>query len=572
MRLDPSSMPDQLNRISQPAEGVMVVDSQWRVTYANLAAAHFLNWALPEELIGTLFLKAFPGGQGKKLQQVGKRAISKKILLTTQFYSEDNSRWYECRFYPIPDRLIVLIIEIPSSVPAGSGGDRSTAELHTGSAAWRGSFDDLQALPDKASKALIALNQASQKMQQVISPELLAQEIIEVLENLLDYTNSAVLLIDETDGKTLVPFALSTQKQGSEFLKKDKEYVESKKPQVGVGITGWVAQHGKCLRVGNVLEDPRYFSMRADIRSELCVPIISDDRVIGVINVETTQENAYSQADELILETVAAQISVSIQRAQLIEKLRKEFSDYEQMLAWLTQSVKNPAIGQLTAAVAHEFNNPLQSMKGFLSLYHQEVMEGQSKEKLEQYFKIVYEELERISRMIRNLRDFSRPASKGFFQVDINALINSVLALTEKQCQDRGIDVVPTLTKSLQPVIADADQIKQLLFNLVLNAIDAMETGGSLLISTFALKPNADRTTPMLEIKITDTGRGMSQFMLDHVFDPFFTTKEKGTGLGLYICQQIVNTHGGKIAITSKINAGTTVRVQLPMLTKEKTP
>lgn len=577
---------DEANSI---AWGVIVLDHQWRIAFVNQIAVHFLNRSVPEELIGLAFLKVLPGSSGRDLQKIGKRALREETPAAVQLHSEEKGEWFEYRFYPIPNSLIILFVEIPPpehSAGPGAGDDRDRLQELAkpdpiladrinpagGDAASQrhpNTSGHADAQPERATNVLIALNAAAQKLQQQFSPEQLAQEIIEILDSSLGYTNSAVLLIDERDGETMLPFALSTQSQGAEFLRKDKQFVTSKKPRVGVGITGWVAQHGKSLRVGNVLEDPRYFSMRVDIRSELCVPICSNDRVIGVINVESTKENAYSYDDQLVLETVAAQISVSIQRAQFFEKLRQEFADHEQMRAMFAQSVKNPALGRLTATLAHEINNPLQSIKGFLSLYHQEVMEGQSQEKLEQYFKIVNDELARITRLIRNMRDFYRPAAKGFLQVDINALIQNVLELTEEQFRDHGIDVIPSLAKSLPPVTANADQIKQLVLNLVLNAIDAMDAGGSFFVSTSVVKPNADRILPMLAIKMTDTGHGMSQYVLDHLFDPFFTTKENGTGLGMYICQEIVELHGGKIMVSSKINGGTTFRVLLPVYRKE---
>ena len=173
----------------------------------------------------------------------------------------------------------------------------------------------------KRFKELSAVYAASQRLQKLLFPDQLAQEIIEILERTLNYTYGAVLLVAD-DGEMLVPFALSTQNQGEEFLAKDKEYIRSKNVRVGRGITGWVAKHGQSVRVDDVLADPRYLSMREDVRSELCVPLLVGEQVIGVVNIESPEVGAYSEDDQRLLETIAAQISAALQNAHLLEDIR----------------------------------------------------------------------------------------------------------------------------------------------------------------------------------------------------------------------------------------------------------
>ena len=188
---------------------------------------------------------------------------------------------------------------------------------------------------------LTALNKAALELQRLHSPQILAKEIIKSLEMILDYTYSAVLLIEETTSR-LVPFALSAQKQGESFVKQDKRYIESAEIHVGEGITGWVAQTGRSVCLGDVRQDKRYLGIRDDIRSELCVPLKAGEQVIGVINIESVQLDAYAESDERVLETVAAQVSIAIQNARLLEselKRRREAEALQQATAAITSSL-----------------------------------------------------------------------------------------------------------------------------------------------------------------------------------------------------------------------------------------
>ncbi len=184
-------------------------------------------------------------------------------------------------------------------------------------------LEDLRRLvssPWQSSKYLTAIHQTSRRLQSLHSPETLAQEIIRVLEDLLDYEYGAVLLIDKATNE-LKPFALSDQGRGATFIQRDKAYIASQGIRIGVGITGSVAKTGKSERIGDVRQDKRYFSMRNDIRSELCVPLINNDEIIGVINIETTHLNAYSETDQRVLETTASQIAIAIDNATLYTNL-----------------------------------------------------------------------------------------------------------------------------------------------------------------------------------------------------------------------------------------------------------
>ncbi len=183
-------------------------------------------------------------------------------------------------------------------------------------------------------KELTAVYETSQRLLELLPLEALAQKVVEILEDSLNYTYGAVLLVNEATGQ-LEPFALSAQGRGPEFVEADKTYVRSRAIVPGKGITGWVAAHGESVRVGDVRQDPRYLAMRENILSELCVPLRLREKVIGVVNIESTEADAYSEDDQRLLENIAAQISVAIQNARLYQQAQQEIEERKQAEAQL---------------------------------------------------------------------------------------------------------------------------------------------------------------------------------------------------------------------------------------------
>lgn len=175
----------------------------------------------------------------------------------------------------------------------------------------------------RRSQELATLYHASQAFAQSLDPEVIGQRLIKVMEQLVGYEYGAVLVVDEATQEVL-PLALSDQGRGPEFVAQDKEYGRSKELRVGQGIVGWVIQHGQPVRTGDVRQDPRHFAVRENIRSELCVPLVVGKKVIGAINVETSQPEAYSEDDERLLTALAGPAAVAIENARLFCSLTEQ--------------------------------------------------------------------------------------------------------------------------------------------------------------------------------------------------------------------------------------------------------
>jgi nitrogen-specific signal transduction histidine kinase len=254
---------------------------------------------------------------------------------------------------------------------------------------------------------------------------------------------------------------------------------------------------------------------------------------------------------------VVATVSVMQDVSRLHELERRRI---EQILF---DSEKLAATGRLAASIAHEINNPLEAIKNALYLLTNKISPDDPNAK---FLQIATKETDRVSRILRQMLGFYRAPKME--RTDINRLIEESEALIEKHLRQNRIRIENDLDAQLPLVVASADQIKQVLLNLMLNGQQAMPDGGTIFVST-RVSHGADPEFLMsdsVHIQIRDTGHGIPEEYLPHIFEPFFSTKdEKGTGLGLWVSQGIVQAHGGSIKLRSREGRGTTFSVALPI-------
>jgi two-component system sensor histidine kinase HydH len=174
------------------------------------------------------------------------------------------------------------------------------------------------------------------------------------------------------------------------------------------------------------------------------------------------------------------------------------------------------------------------------------------------------QEVERLNRVISQLLEFARPLQVKLRTVSLSEIVRHALKVIEGQARERHIIIRTNLPEDLDQVMIDPDKLKQVFLNLYLNAITAMETGGTLTVS-FVRDEHQ-----MIRIDISDTGKGIAAEDLGRIFDPYFTTKPTGTGLGLAIVYKIIEAHGGEIRVSSTIGSGTTVSIYLPAIQKRQ--
>jgi two-component system, NtrC family, sensor histidine kinase HydH len=231
----------------------------------------------------------------------------------------------------------------------------------------------------------------------------------------------------------------------------------------------------------------------------------------------------------------------------------------EQIEEHLQRAEKLASLGQMISGVAHEIRNPLGIIRGTVQLMEKNF---KNVEGLDEYVKIVKEQSDRENKVIQELLDYSRPSKQLMMQMNINLLINDILSFTNKYIQDRHVKLNLALEDDLPEIMMDCDKIKQVFVNIIINACEAMEAGGTLNIKTI-------KDSRWIKIYFEDTGVGMDEVQMKNIFNPYYTTKPKGTGLGLAISNGIIEMQGGYIEVTSKKGEGSIFVVALPCSDKD---
>jgi signal transduction histidine kinase len=401
------------------------------------------------------------------------------------------------------------------------------------------------------------------KISQAITSTLDLQETLTVITDhttrLLGVEATSVVLYDQGDGNLW--FAAASG-EGADF-------VLGKRLAMGHGVAGWVAQHGEPVLVPDVSKDHRFFSdfdreSGFVTRSILCVPLQTKGQTIGAIEALNKRSGPFDQEDLRLLTSLAAPAATAIENARLYEELRRGMHRLEETQTQLVQSARLAAVGELAAGVAHEINNPLTSIIGFTRLLLEDVSpDNQMRHDLE----TIDREAARARQIVRTLLDFARTDEPVLAPVDLNVLIEEAVILVCTRSVRSKVSLVKDLT-SLPPVMLDANQIKQVLVNLLNNAVQAMPDGGRLAVTTQLVEREIDGVPRrMVAVSVSDSGVGIPPENQERIFDPFFTTKEvgQGTGLGLSVSYSIVEKHNGKIEVESVPGVGSTFVVLLPL-------
>jgi two-component system sensor histidine kinase HydH len=235
--------------------------------------------------------------------------------------------------------------------------------------------------------------------------------------------------------------------------------------------------------------------------------------------------------------------------------LLRDLTEVRRLTQEIARSRRMASLGSLAAGVAHEIRNPLSSLKGFAAYFRER--HGEIPEEREAA-EVMIQEVDRLNRVISQLLEFARPVAMKLTPTPLAALIRHTLHAVEAQARGKGVAIQADLAAPVAEVPLDADRFSQVLLNLYLNAIAAMEErGGTLQV---ALHAEGER---QVRITVADQGCGIAKEDLPRVFDPYFTTKPAGTGLGLPIVQKIVEAHGGEVTVESEAGQGTQVTIRL---------
>lgn len=283
-------------------------------------------------------------------------------------------------------------------------------------------------------------------------------------------------------------------------------------------------------------------AIKADDGELMGILVVHDDRV----------RDAFAPEEIALIETLAGQLATVIENSLAYMRIKER-----DRLA---------ALGAMSAGLAHEVKNPLGAIKGAAQL----LAESQPRKADEEFVGIILEEVDRLDRVVSSILDYARPRSTEVEPIDVNAAVRRTLQILAPSHDDQ-VNITMQLADALPQVRIDPEQLRQVVMNLITNAVQAMGGSGRIAVAT-AYRRTARATWPVslangcVEIRVVDTGPGISTKVLKNLFIPFFTTKPKGTGLGLAISQRIVQNAGGTIDVQTTAGVGTTFNVVLPAI------
>jgi len=500
--------------------------------------------------------------------------------------------------------------------------------------------------------------------------------VVKELRRLIDYSRASLLLYREKQDDLLI-FALDTEMR-TELKKGVKAPIEGTS-------AGWVVRNNRPWISGDLEQTPFALDrklLREGIRSTISIPI-SHDRMLGVLNFDSTVPARYSEQDLALLLPVAKHIAIALENAILFEEITREKKEWERTFDAITDMVwiedgkrriiranrtllqktgfaaadvtnrdcdellerlgiastpclcdrtregrrpssrefKNAAgssfqfwayplideegklyaivhylkdvtgqkrmeqqlirserlasLGTLVAGVAHEINNPLGIIAGYTEALRERAADPRLAavaefEDFPEYLQTIHHEIFRCKSILQSLLEFARPSGGTFRDIDVNELIKEVLLLLQHRTARLQHHIDLRLTREVPKIHADAGSLRQVLMNLLLNAISFTPEGGSITITTAADDAPA-RSGPgdgarRVRLTVRDTGAGIAAELIGKIFDPFFTTKPvgEGTGLGLTISHRIIEEHGGSIDVESTPGQGTVFTIALP--------
>ena len=497
--------------LNAPTDPVVLIDPDGTLVALNQAMANALGKGA-DELVGTCVFDQFSPDVAEH-----RKAHTEAVLLSgepVRFEDQRGRRWFESSVYPVFDAQgkVAQVVVFARDITA-----RKQME---------------KALRKRAAQ-LALLNDIGGKIAGVLQLDSLLDRAVRLVQESFGYHHVALFIVDPERGELVM------RARAGDYA---TLFPRDHRIMLDQGMVGWVGRHGEKLLANDVRAESRYANFFPDLiptQSELSVPIRVDGEVLGVLDVQSPQLDAFDENDVIVIETLADQVAVAIENARLYEAVQQELVERKQMEQYLLRTERLAAMGHMAAALAHEINNPLQAIRSNLELALDFGLEPGERNG---YLHIVRQEIERLADITRRVRSFAQPPDDTRYSVGIAQLVEETLALVGRQLKQAHVRVTTDLPPDLPAVYVAPNQIVQVLVNLVINAIEAMPDGGHLHVT-------ARVDGGMLVLSLTNDGPPIPPEYVGYIFDAFFTTKPGGTGLGLAISDSIVRKHGGTISV-----------------------
>jgi len=401
-----------------------------------------------------------------------------------------------------------------------------------------------------------ALSQFQDKIDMPSDIEEIWKAFLDHIENLIKIEVCALFLADQDTHEFLLR-GVSPDDKGP-ICQKELDF------QIECGMFSWIINRRQPAVIPSLV-----FKNRKTI---IMLPLSTIKKTLGVILVLTTiEESSITQENVKLLSMLAKQCSLVMENTLLYKDLSKEHESLLKAQDQILQAERLASIGRLTAGASHEILNPLNIISGHVQLL---LMDEKLTPRYSKYLNIMRDQSDRISEIVKGLLQFSHHDRPKMEEVNVNDLVGRVLSLLEHGVGYDKIKIIKDLDDNIPTIMGDEKQLMQVLYNILSNAGDAMPSGGRLKISARASVDDSRLPAEgpgLIEIRVRDTGCGVSQENINKIFDPFFSTKEDGkwNGLGLSVSYGIIEEHGGTISVESEVDNGTVFIICLPAGTKE---
>jgi signal transduction histidine kinase len=396
--------------------------------------------------------------------------------------------------------------------------------------------------------------------------------MLHILRESFGYVHCAILLQDEARTEL--------------YVKASSGYADDRMDRMRIrvgheGITGWVAATGRPLYVPDVEKDPRYISGMKGVRSEIALPLKIGEKMLGVLNVESTELGAFHERDVRILSSLAAQAAVAIENARLYAEIQKKADELDTACRDLEVSRENilkanerlremdRLKSEFLATMSHELRTPLTAIIGYTEIMRDDrIDEHQRKEFLE----IVDDQGNRLIQLIDDLLDLSKleggKMQLNLEEADLNEIVLSAVQTIRPTAEKKELELVAEFFPQLPPIQLDTKRVRQVCWNLLCNAVKFTEKGGRIVVST-------DDAPEELVVRISDTGIGIKPEDVGRIFDRFAqvdssaTRAHGGAGVGLDLVRRFVTLHSGRVWVESDYGHGSTFIFTLPKGNKD---
>ena len=427
----------------------------------------------------------------------------------------------------------------------------------------------------RISRLYYLLSQINQLIMHTDNIDKLFREVCRFIVEEGGYRMCWIGLVDKTT-KTVKPVVWWGYVDG--YLDNIKISIDSDIPE-GRGISGEIIRSGKYF-VCNDIENASYMepwkkeALKRNYRATAGFPLRMGMEVIGVLRVYASEVDFFTEEEIKLLNELAGDLSFAIEylkkeeeKKKKDEELKDAYEKLKNLQAQLVQSAKLASLGQLSAGVAHEINNPLVGVLNnvqLLKLMLEEKKEIPSDE-LKEILSSIEEAGLRCKKIVQNMLSFSRASTKAFEQVSLNDIVENTVGLIENEYKLQNVLIERKLKSEIPLILGDRQLLQQALLDLLNNSLWAIKKKGN--SGTITLTTDYEVENKIVVLLISDTGIGIPKENLEHIFEPFFTTKEigEGTGLGLAIVYDIIKRHAGTVEVESQVNVGTTFRIKFPV-------